>query len=267
MQAKDLMTQDYISVDKNDVLSKLLGKFITKKQKEAVIVDGNKYAGIVSKTSILDSRIAANKVKIKKYLKDVHKLDRNSELKRACEYMVLSDSHTLPILYEDGRIEGVVFAKDLIKELKSHAKGYKVKDIERTGLVTLEHDAAIGKAISILRHNKISHILIVDNFGYITGLLSTIDILDKFMLFPSKRQGSDNAKNRMGATRKERNLMNMPVGNYMSKNIAAVSEDEELTNAIDIMLNKGISDVVVTKGKEPVGIITVKDILRLFSVV
>jgi CBS domain-containing protein len=267
MLVKDLMTKDYISIDKDEALSRLLGRFIAKKQKEAVVLDGDRYFGIAAKKSMLDSRINVDSVKIRKYVRDVHRLEKDATLQRACELMVMSDSHILPIIDSNGKVEGVIFAKDLIRELKSHAKGYKVKDIEKTGLVKINYDTRLGKAINILRHSKISHIPVVDLFDNLIGVLSIIDILEKFMLFPSKRQGSDNAKNRLGATRKQISLMDMSIENFMSKNVWQADENEELTEAIDEMLDKEISDVIVTKYKKPVGIITVKDVLRLFSVV
>jgi predicted transcriptional regulator len=267
MIAKDLMTQDYISIDGNETLSKLLGRFITKKQKEAVVMDGNKYMGVVSKKNILDSRIDASKVKVHKYARDVHMLEENASIKRTCEYMVMSDSHLLPITYNDRRMKGVVFAKDVIRELKIHAKGYKARDIERTALVTLKDDDDIGKAISTLKHSRISHIPIIDSSGNLAGVISTIDILEKFTLFAPMRQGSGSAKLRMGATKKQRNLMEMPLESFMSKDVWQAEENDDLTKVIDEMLDKEISDVVITKNKKPVGIITIKDVLRLFSIV
>jgi CBS domain-containing protein len=267
MLVKDLMTKDYISIDKDEALSRLLGRFIAKKQKEAIILDDGNYFGIAAKKSMLDSRINANSVKVRKYVKDVNRVEKDADLKRACELMVMADSHILPVVDGNGKVEGVVFAKDIIRELKSHAKGYKAKDIDRTGLVKLSYDTRLGKAINILRHSKISHIPIVDLFDNLIGVLSIIDILERFMLFPSKRQGSDSAKNRMGATRKQRSLMDMPIESFMSKNVWQADEDDELSKVIDDMLDKEISDVVVTKYKKPVAIITVKDVLRLFSVV
>lgn len=267
MLVKDLMTKDYISIDKDEALSRLLGRFIAKKQKEAIITDDGRYFGIAAKKGMLDSRINVNSVKIRKYVRDVHRLEKDTSLKKACEFMVMSDSHILPVVDSNDKVEGVVFAKDLIRELKSHAKGYRAKDVEKTGLVKLEYDARLGKAINILRHSNVSHIPIVDLFDNLIGILSTIDILEKFMLFPSKRQGSDNAKNRLGATRKQMNLMDMTVENFMSKNVWQADENDELAKVIDEMLDEEVSDVIITKDKKPVGIITVKDVLRLFSVV
>lgn len=267
MQAYEIMTQDFISIDQNDVISKLLGRFITKKQKEAIVVDGNKYLGIVSKKSMLNSRMKADEVKIKKFIKRVSKINKNYDLKKVCEQMVSSDTHILPILYEDRRIEGALLAKDVIAAKIKHAKGYKVKDIERTQLTTFDYLTAVGKVINTLRHSKISHIPVTDLKNKLVGVVSTIDILEKFSIFPAKRFGGKNIRQNLSSSMKERDLMKLPLQNYMSKNVETVNEDDELEEAIDIMLNRSLSDVIITKDNIPIGIITVKDVLRLFSVV
>lgn len=267
MLAKDLMTQSYVSVDQKDTVSKLLGKFITKKQKQAIVLDGNKYVGIVDKKAMLKSRIKVDEVKVKKFVKNVHKLDGDASLKEACEQMCVSDCHILPILYDDGRIEGVVLAKDLIKELKSHARGYSCKDIERGKLTTLEYHTPIGKVITTLRHSNLSHVPIVEFSGHLVGVISPIDILEKFSIFPSKRVGGKRIRGEMTASMKERDLMNMPINSYITRNVECVEEEYHLEKAIDIMINKDLSDVIVITKEKPTGIITVKDVLRLFSVV
>lgn len=268
MPARDIMTQDFISIDQNDVVSKLLGKFILKKQKEAVILDGNKYLGVVSKKAMLNSRMKADEAKIRKFVKRVGKIDKNYNLKKVCEQMVSSDSHILPILYGDGRVEGAVLAKDVISALKKHAKGYTIRDIERTNLVTFDYLTPVGKAINTLRHSKISHIPVTDLKEKLVGVVSTIDVLEKFSIFPSKRFGGKNIRcAALSSPMKERDLMKMPLQNYMSKNVETADEDDNLEKAIDIMLGKGLSDVIITKDSKPTGIVAVKDILRLFSVV
>ncbi|MBW2992527.1 CBS domain-containing protein [Candidatus Woesearchaeota archaeon] len=267
MLAKDLMTQDYISVDQKDTVSKLLGRFITKKQKQAIVLDGNKYMGIVDKKIMLNSRIKVDEVKVKKFVKSVHKLDKDAKIRKACEQMAVSDCHILPILYDDGRVEGVVLAKDIISRWKNHAKGYKVRDIERGKLTTLEYHTPIGKVISVLRHSNLSHIPIVEFSGHLVGIVSPIDILEKFSIFPAKRFGGKNIREDLSSSMKERSLMDMPIQSYITRNVETVKEDDELEKAIDIMLDKNLSDVIIISKEKPTGIITIKDILRLFSVV
>jgi len=267
MQVMELITQDYISIDQNETVSRLFGRFITRKQKEAVVLDGKKCVGIVSKKAMLDSRLKADEVKIKKFIKHVNKLDKGTSLKKTCEQMVVSDCHILPVLYDDKRVEGVVLAKDLIRRLRKHAIGYKAKDIERTNLVKMDYHDPVGKAINTIRHNDVSHIPIIELSGHLVGLVSTIDILEKFMLFPAKREGGKRVRGDISDSVKQHDLMKMPIQNYMSKNVEVVKEDDDLVKVIDIMVDKNLSDVVIMKDEKPAGIITVKDILRLFSVV
>ena len=267
MLAKDLMTQDYVSVDQKDTVSKLLGKLITKKQKQAIVLDGKKYLGVVDKKAMLDSRLKVDEAKIKKFLKKTAKLDNETHIRKACEQMVSSDCQILPLTDKEGKVEGAVLAKDIIKRWANHAKGYTAKDIEREKLVTVDYNDPIGKVINIIRHSNLSHIPVVELAGNISGVVSTIDILEKFFIFPSKREGGKRIRGEMTDAMKERDLMKMPIQNYMSKDIETAKEDDSLTKVIDIMTEKGLSDVIITREDKPIGIVTTKDILRLFSVV
>jgi len=267
MQVKDAMTKDYISVDKNETLSKLLGKLLKRKQKDAIIVDGDKYVGVVEKRCMLNSRLQVNEIKMRHFIKNAHVVGKEEDLRKVCEEMVASDSNILPVVNENRKVEGVVFARDVISSLQSHAKGYKAKDIERTKLITLEPDTPVGKAINMLVHSNINHVPVTDSQGKLAGIIGTLDLLEKFFLFPMKRQHTKHMQGKMNSPEKQKSLMKLPISNEMTKSVEIVEEEEPLTKAVDIMIRKNLSDVVITRNGMPTGIITIKDVLRLFSVV
>jgi CBS domain-containing protein len=168
---------------------------------------------------------------------------------------------------EKESVIGVVNAKDVITALKNHAKGYSIRQIEKTDLITFDYSAPIGKVITTLKTRPISHLPITDKNGNLIGVVSIMDILEKLLIYPPMRSGSAKSRGRLKGSMKKKDSLKSPIENEMSKNVQTMTEDHTLIEAIDLMLNKNLSDVIIIKDNKPTGIITVKDILKLFSVV
>jgi len=155
--AKDVMRTDFIKVDKEDTISRLIGKFQTTKKSQAVILDGKKYAGIVSKRKMLKSKIKPAEQKIRNIAMKPATLTGGETLEKAASLMNLSDVHMLPVI-KAGMVKGVVYAIDLLKGLLPLVGAMKVSDVSRGKVVAFDYHIEVGKAINLMRLRNIDKV-------------------------------------------------------------------------------------------------------------
>ena len=115
MFAKDLMTTNFVSLDIKNTVSEYIGKISSIKKSFALVFDGKKYLGVVSKSWLLSSRIDPSKMKLSNIIKhrskkktsfSVPKLSLNHEFKEICRLMVTSDVKVLPVFDKEKVVGG-----------------------------------------------------------------------------------------------------------------------------------------------------------------
>jgi CBS domain-containing protein len=89
--------------------------------------------------------------------------------------------------------------------------------------------------------------------------------LTKYLIFPLKRPGGKNIRNYKSSPGKERDLMCLPISNEANPDVVAAGKDARIKTIISLMDKNDVSDVVIVDDyNEPVGIVTLKNLLKLF---
>jgi len=124
--------------------------------------------------------------------KDVLTVDENTSLMRATRIMKESNIRRLPVV-SHGKLIGIVTDRDVkdaspsttttldIHELYYLLSEMKVKEVMTPTPMTLCGTESLEKAAMVMLGNKISGLPVVDENGYLVGLLSETDILRGFI--------------------------------------------------------------------------------------
>lgn len=124
--------------------------------------------------------------------KDVLTVDENTSLMRATRLMKENNIRRLPVV-SHGKLIGIITDRDVkdaspsktttldIHELYYLLSDMKVKDVMTPTPLTLLSTDSLEKAAMIMLHSKISGMPVVDDAGYLTGLLSETDVLRGFI--------------------------------------------------------------------------------------
>ena len=124
--------------------------------------------------------------------KDVLTVDENTSLMRATRLMKENNIRRLPVV-SHGKLIGIITDRDVkdaspsktttldIHELYYLLSEMKVKDVMTPNPYTLHGNDSLEKAAMIMLHSKISGMPVVDDAGYLTGLLSETDVLRGFI--------------------------------------------------------------------------------------
>lgn len=113
-----------------------------------------------------------------------------------------------------------------------------------------------------MRLKNIQHLPVVDSkFKKIIGIVALFDIIEKYMIFPRRRAGGSNVRKALSSPSKERDLLKLPIGNEMTKNVITVLKSDTVKRVITLMCRHDIASVVVESDEKPVGIITIRDLI------
>lgn len=271
MKSKEVMSRNYVKADMKDSLSKLLGKLKLKKEKSALIFDGKKYKGIFSKHRMIKSKLDPVKLNAGKMLKHVPSLNGDEDLKETARLLLTANCPMLPVV-EKGKVLGVVKAVDVVDNLDAKNKKKKVMDVATTELIVVHENDRTGKAIELMDEYAIDRLPIVDDKGELLNIVSLTDMMEHyFIMLQSKTETRGRGALTMTGPRtirafrsKRPDLRGFPIKNFATPVIITATENETIGNVIREMKKFKIGSMVIVRGKKAVGIITVRDLLKLF---
>ena len=117
----------------------------------------------------------------------------------------------------------------------------RIQDVMTTNPETLPESTTVREAAEAMRANDIGDVVVVDDNGKLSGILTDRDIVVRVVA-----EGRDPR-----ATR---------IGDIASRDLTAVSPDDPVDRAVQLMRDKAIRRLpAVDKGK-PVGIVSIGDL-------
>ena len=263
MQIKNLMSEDLITVDKDQNLSDAL-KLLRKNNVSRLPVTNNKeLVGIISERDI------ANKLGSSKYesmpasrlhissvmVKDVFTVPKTMQLEDVAKLMLDNGIGSVPVVDEDEKMVGIVSKADFVTLATGIAfDKIAVKEVMSKELVTVSPTERIVHARRQMIENHVGRVPVVDD-GELVGMITSKDLMRAFIDFrkkvPEKYQKSQ--------------IKELLVEDIMSSNPTSVTKDMSITEVSQIIMETGFNGLPVVEDDEVVGIITQTDILKLIE--
>jgi len=262
MQIKNLMSEDLITVDKDQNLSDAL-KLLRKHNVSRLPVTNNKeLVGIISERDI------ANKLGSSKYesmpasrlhissvmVKDVFTVPKTMQLEDVAKLMLDNGIGSVPVM-DDEKMVGIVSKADFVTLATGIAfDKITVKEIMSKKLVTVSPTERIVHARRQMLEAHIGRVPVVDD-GELVGMITSKDLMRAFIDFrkkvPEKYQKSQ--------------IKELLVEDIMSTKPTFVSKDMSITEVSELIMETGYNGLPVVEDGEVVGIITQTDILKLIE--
>ncbi len=264
MDASDIIQTRFIKADVEDSISSLIGQFRKEKLTEALAFKNNALQGVVNKRDLLRLRQDISSAKIKGLVVKVPELTPSTPIEKIVSIMESADVHILPVV-ENKEIKGIVTVFDVLSALRKSFKSIKVFELLKEPLIVLEEETPVSKAINLFKQKRIGHLPIVDKKGKLIGMVSINDLITKYCLFPPKREQREGRRMPESHTWRRINLSHLPIGNEVSNLLFTADKDASLIEIIDVFKEKQISSMIITESRDvPIGIITIKDLLKLY---
>jgi CBS domain-containing protein len=150
----------------------------------------------------------------------------------------------LPVIDAGKRPVGIVTEKDFVRAIYEHSEKsvekVLVKDFMSKNLITVTRNDAIHKCAKLMRQNKVSSVLVLDDDGTLAGIVTKTDLASVFLTH---------------------SVGPLLVSNVMTSKVITVMPADSLLLVESLLVKYRISRIVVERNKKPVGIITNRDFL------
>jgi predicted transcriptional regulator/ribosome-associated translation inhibitor RaiA len=259
MDIADIATSDYIEVDADERLGKVRAIFERENPKGVVITEGGDYSGIITERQLIQSHVEDN-AKARALTRPAPKVGRTDDLREVARVLVEGGSKVAPV-FEADRLWGIVTGDAILEAVLENLDALDVDEIYTTDVVTIVEDTHVGQAINLFRENGISRLPVLDDDGYLSGMLTTHDIVEVVVRDMEKATTGDRA----GDTDR---ILDIPVYDVMSSPVETTTHDESVHNAVERMLDNDYDGLAVTpEGDDRLvaGVITKTDVLRALT--
>jgi len=120
-----------------------------------------------------------------------------------------------------------------------------VKDLMHNGLITCKPNATLGAVAVLLNKHRIHALVVADDSGQALGIISDFDLLAGEWL-STDSESLDT-------------MRTLTAADLMSQPVDSVETNISLADAVQILINKDISRLLVTEKGKPVGVISLSD--------
>ncbi len=263
MQIKNLMSEDVITIDKDQNLSDAL-KLLRKHNVSRLPVTNNKeLVGIISERDIADKlgsskyeSMPASRLHISSVMvKDVLTVPETMQLGDVAKLMLDNRIGSVPVIDGDDKMVGIVSKADFVTLAVGIAfDKITVKEIMSKDLTVVSPTERLVHARRQMIESHIGRVPVVDA-EELVGIVTSKDLMRAFIDFrkkvPEKYQKSQ--------------IKEVLVGDVMSSNPKFTSKDTTISEVANIIIEIGFNGLPVVEDGHVIGIITQTDILRLIE--
>ena len=267
MKAIELATMDFVKIDGDEPITRLISLLSRTNKDAAVVVDkSGKYMGITYDYYLHRVNIDTSKAKVKNVVVTAPTLNEHDTLEQIASYFYSSNTRILPIVKRE-KITGVVELKNFIKNIANDSAFVEKKaiDVATKKVISLDENANIGKALHLMRIKKINYIPVVDTKQKLLGVVSFRSILKNHFMLPEKKflPKRHSRMQRCAAFTERKSFLELPLKEDMQP-AKQVDADTPIKEVIKLLIQEGENCVILTSDGKPEGIITPKDIIREF---
>ena len=262
MQIKNLMSEDIITIDKDQNLSDALKLLRKNNVSRLPVVNNKELVGIISERDIASklgsskyesmpaSRLHSSSVMVK----DVFTVPETMQLGEVAKLMLDNGIGSVPVMCED-KMVGIVSKADFVTLAVGIAfDKITVKEIMTKDLIVVSPTERLVHARRQMMEGHVGRLPVVDD-GNLVGMLTSKDLMRAFIDFrkhvPEKYQKSQ--------------IKEVLIEDIMSSNPIFTSKDATISEVAKIMIETGYNGLPVVDDNKVVGIITQTDILRLIE--
>lgn len=198
-------------------------------------------------------------------------LTTDSSVLEAFKFMLDCRIYRLPVFANhnkaDRKVVGKIDVKDLLRGILSDDEfmNIVIANLQPSKVISIHQNAYVQDVYNVLRQKGISKMVLVDDEGQVSGIVSRFDI-QKAFISPTPKQRFHKQSGDAGEftfdeekiTRKD-----SPVARYQTYMVKTISDNKPLREALDTIINSDLDDIVIIdKAGKPKAILTTRDILH-----
>ncbi len=140
----------------------------------------------------------------------------------------------------------------------------RVRDVMTYGAIGVPETATLAEAVETMLRSRVSALFVFDAGHALVGVLSEGDLLRRAELGADKKRARWLEFLLSGGRLAESyaHAHGRRAGEIMTAKVATISEDADLSQAVDLMLDRNIKRLPVLRGEAVVGVISRSDLLK-----
>jgi CBS-domain-containing membrane protein len=253
--------EEPLIVDFEDSVSKVASRMLKERRHEALVTKEGSYEGIVLVSDIVKKNIQnPEKTKIGPFVRNVETVFPETSIQDAINEILINNFKSLPVnAYKDNRMF-IVTKKGLISAMKNDPA---IKDKSASDVMfypyCISKDDTTDTVKSIIRDMGVYTVPVIDENGRVEGIIDPLDLLNITVRGEEKLGGSEVLRE------KKKRLKKVLSSFFMEKNFPKVSPETQLRKVVELLASSETHVVIVEKAGKLVGMITPKDVLKLFG--
>jgi CBS domain-containing protein len=259
MDIADIATTDYIELAAESNVGKARSVFEEENPKGVIVTRAGDYEGVITQKQLLRSHIEDH-TKIDTLTKSAPRVERTDNVRDVARTLVEGGTAVAPV-FESGTLWGVISQDLILEAVLENLDSLTVEQIYTENVIIIAEDDTLGQAINRLREHGVSRLPVVDEDGFLTGVVTTHDVVD----FATRNVQKTTRGDRSGEGDR---LLDLPVYDVMSSPAETTTLNESVNEAVERMFEKDYSGLVVTPEDDDRvvgGVVTKTDVLRALS--
>lgn len=267
MDISAVLSEQFTTFDADTPLSKAAGAFEDQSLDAVIVTDDDRYQGVLSRRRLADSSTAGSE-SVGARARHVPTVGRTEDVREVARLMIASDALTLPV-FEDEDLVGVVTGDAVLEAVRDALDVVTVADVYEAEFDSVGPETTVGETLNRLRSGRIDRLPVLDD-GDLTGTVSLYDVAGFVnRRVTSSSSGEAGRGRRRGGGREggSDRALDAPVAELASGDPSTIDRDAPLDEAVGIMLDRGVSSLVVTTddGRDVVGVVTKPDVLEALT--
>lgn len=255
INVENLLTHNYKSIDTASSMNSALNK-MDDSNDVLIAYENEDYKGIISHKMALRSSIKQKQSDIKGEVRTPPKITKKTSILEAARLMMETNLYHLPLI-ENGKVKGIVTADTILQQAKSHLN-QKVEQVMTKNPVYLNSEDTLRHALVEFREQSISRLPVKEK-GIVRGVISLHDVLNQKTLRPTE------SVSKFDLIKEKHDAFELPVSEIMNTELVMIKKDETIEKAIDEMMDKDVSSLLILENEKLYGIVTKKDFLEQIS--
>lgn len=262
MELRDFVkTKNIIKLAPDRTLSQALSTL--KSSHDAAFIFGLKdtYLGVINPYySIIKTSLPGN-AKVEHYLFHAPRVKQHYSVAKVARLMIESKIHYLPVFDQSDKFIGITSARRLLALYKNspvfdQEVGLFVRR-KNQPLFTVYDTDFVSSAVNLFKQKRVSKLVVVNKNMKLYGILTYYDLIN-FLITPRRKvHRGDKEGNRSS-------FQYQQVKNFAKTYVLTLKQEDNIREALRLILDKKIGSVVVIdEAKNPIGIITTRDLLTL----
>lgn len=237
-----LVHTDFKVVDKREPMSSVAGYLNGDTERLPIITDQERPWGVLNEKGLMRTRLDPRE-HVGKYTVGTGTLSPHASVKEALRAFANTRVAYMPV-QEDGRLIGYVAAVDLLAEMPGGPDAAHLA----VEVPILRQDQTSGEALAVLRDISPGIVPVVDDGGYVTG------VLDRRHMAQISLNRIDSSGHIPAGGERQALGKNLELVGLMSEGVAMVAPEAGFQEVVRVLKEHGYA--IVARDRKPLGVVT-----------